>query len=148
MGTVTYPDATVARYVGEHFIPVQLNVVEEPDVKQRFHGHWTPTIIFQDADTIEYRRSEGYLDPKRFLGEMALGRFKAALNSGQYQALPALAREALEITRGDAWREPEALYWDAVAAYRATGDGKLLSDRWDIVIERFPQSDWAKKADI
>jgi len=148
MGTVTYPDAAVASYISRHFIPVQLNVVERPEVKERFHAHWTPTLILFDGDKVEYRRSEGYVDPKRCLGELVLGRFKAALNGGRYQDLPALAREALEITRGDAWREPEALYWNAIAAYRATGDGKQLSDLWDIVIERFPKSDWGRKADI
>src|SRR5437868_13942676 len=122
MGAVTYPNPEVERYIQENFIPVQFNVVEQPDVMERFNAHWTPTLIVQDGDGREHRRSEGYLDPKRFLGEMSLAWLKAAINRRDFGAARDRSNEALDRTKGDPWREPEAIYWAAVAAYKATND--------------------------
>lgn len=47
MVAVTYPHPDVERYIEEHFVPVQYNVVEQPEVMERFNSTWTPTLIFQ-----------------------------------------------------------------------------------------------------
>jgi hypothetical protein len=148
MGAVTHPAASVIRCIQDHFIPVQLNVVAEPDVKARFYTDWTPTILIHNAAGREARRSEGYLGPPEFIAELSLGRVKAALYDHDYAAAVARAREALAATKGDALREPEAYYWLPVAEYRASGDGAKLSDGWDVLIAKFPGSDWAKRADV
>src|SRR5437016_5986702 len=109
MGAVTYPDPNVSRFIEQHFIPVQFNVVEQAEVMDRFNAAWTPTLIVMDADGREHRRSEGYLDVKRLLGELALARLKTALNRHDFEAARTLASEALTQTKGDPIREPEAL---------------------------------------
>ncbi len=146
MGAVTYPEPSVGSYIETHFIPVQFNVVDQPEVKERFHAPWTPTLIVEDAEGREHRRSEGYLDPPRFLGEMVLARLKAALNRFDYGRAPTLAEEARAQTQGDPAREPEAIYWSAVAAYRASDDVDQLLQTWDEVVGRFPESEWGKRA--
>jgi hypothetical protein len=52
----------------------------------------------------------------------------------------------LERTEGDPAREPEALYWSAVAAFEASGDRDDLTEGWNHLLETFPQSEWAEKA--
>ncbi|HEU4754244.1 MAG TPA: thioredoxin family protein [Armatimonadota bacterium] len=146
MGAVTYPNPEVERFIQDHFVPVQFNVVEQPEVMERFNAHWTPTLLIHDADGREHRRSEGYLDPQRFLAEMALARLKAAINHQDLQNAVHRAEEAQQKTRGDAAREPEALYWSAVAAYKSSGDAQNLIAGWNRLLDQFPQSDWAKKA--
>jgi len=148
MGAVTYPNASVIDYIGAHFIPVKLNVVDRPEVKTYFYTDWTPTIIVQNEAGRAGRRSEGYLGPRELVAELSIARVKIALNDRDYAKALGLADESLELTKGDGLREPEAYYWRAVADYRASGDGKKLSDGWDVVIAKFPQSDWAKRADI
>lgn len=111
MGAVTYPNPEVERYILDHFIPVQFNVVEQPEVMDFFNTPWTPTLIVMDADGKQHRRSQGYLDPKRFLAEMALARIQAAIDRQDFQSANALAEEAQRLTKGDPVREPEALYW-------------------------------------
>src|SRR5262245_48783452 len=106
MGAVTYPNPEVERLIDEQFIPVQFNVVEQAEAMDRFNTPWTPTLIVQDADGREHRRSFGYLDARRFIGEMSLALLNAAINRRDFQAAYARAGEALERTRGDAWREP------------------------------------------
>jgi hypothetical protein len=148
MGTVTYPNPEVEQYLQQHFIPVQFNVVDQPEVMQRFNAPWTPTLIVQDSDGKEHRRSQGYLDPPRFLAEMALARLQAAIDRGDYQPAQRLAGEALRLSHGDPEREPEALYWSSVAAYKATSDAQNLLSGWNRLLDEFPKSDWAKKAEF
>jgi hypothetical protein len=146
MGAVTYPNPEVERFIEEHFIPVQFNVVEQPEVMERFNTPWTPTLLVLDADGKEHRRSQGYLDSKRFLAEMSLARLQAAINRQQFQQARQFSEEARRLTAGDPVREPEALYWSSVAAYKASNDASNLVQGWNRLLDEFPQSEWAKKA--
>src|SRR4051794_13234833 len=130
MGAVTYPNLEVARFIEEHFIPVQFNVVEQPEVMDRFNTPWTPTLIVQDAEGREHRRAQGYFDPARFLGEMSLAWLKDAIDRRDFNAARARAGEALRLTKGDPEREPEANYWASVAAYKASEDPQNLIQGW------------------
>src|ERR1700674_4131523 len=101
MGAVTYPDKAVELYIHEHFVPVQYNVVEQPGAKDQFYADWTPTIMIHNVAGREARRCEGYHGPHEFIGELSLARVKAALYEHDYAAAPALAAEAIELTRGN-----------------------------------------------
>jgi hypothetical protein len=148
MGAVTYPNPEVQRFIREHFIPVQFNVVEQPEVMEQFNTPWTPTLIVQDADGREHRRSQGYLDPARFMGEMSLGWLKAAVDRRDFETARERSPEALERTKGDPSREPEAIYWSSVAAYKASSDPENLLKGWNRLLDEFPQSDWAKRVEF
>ena len=54
--------------------------------------------------------------------------------------------ETLELTRNDPLREPEALYWSTAIAFRLSGDRKDLNEGWNRLLDKFPQSEWAKRA--
>jgi len=148
MGAVTYPNPEVERYLNDYFVPVQFNVVEQPDVMQRFNTPWTPTLIVLDADGKEHRRSQGFLDAKRMLAELSMARLQAAIDRQEFQEAHRLAADARRLTAGDPDREPEALYWSSVAAYKATGQADNLVQGWNGLLDRFPESDWAKKAEF
>jgi hypothetical protein len=148
MGAVTYPNPQVERYLEEHFIPVQFNVVEQPEVMDRFNTPWTPTLIVQDVEGREHRRSQGYFDPRRFLGEMALARLLAALNRRDFETARERSTQTLDLTRGDPAREPEAIYWSSVAAYKASGDAQQLLQGWNRLLDQFPESDWARRVEF
>jgi hypothetical protein len=148
MGAVTYPNPEVKRYIQQHFIPVQFNVVEQPAVMEQFNASWTPTLIVQDPEGREHRRSQGYLDSQRSLGEMALARLKDAIDRQDFKAAQERSREALERTKGDAEREPEAQYWASVAAYKANEDPNQLVQGWNRLLDQFPRSEWAKRAEF
>lgn len=148
MGAVTYPHPEVERYLAQHFVPLQCNVVEQPGAIDRFNSAWTPTLIVQDADGREYRRSFGYHDPARFLAEMSLARLLESIHRRNLHAMQGRANEALTLTKGDPVREPEALYWASVAAYKATKNVEKLLEGWSRLLDQFPESDWAKKAEF
>jgi hypothetical protein len=146
MGAVTYPHPDVCRYVDRYLVPVQVNVQEDPAAVDEFNSAWTPTVLIQDAEGREYRRSVGYLDPGRLLGELALGRLHEAIHRGEAERALERVADALERTRGDAAREPEARYFAAVARYKTTKDPATLASGWNELLDRFPESDWARKA--
>ncbi len=58
MEAETYPEDSVRGYIEEHFVPVRFNVLEQPEVAKRLDSGWTPTIIVEDAEGREHRRSE------------------------------------------------------------------------------------------
>ena len=148
MGAVTYPDPEVERLINEHFIPVQFNVAEQPEVMDQFNTPWTPTLIIQDAEGREHRRSQGYLDAKRFIAEMNLAYLKDAIDRRNYPTANERATEALERTKGDPFREPEALYWASVAKYKATNESGSLTGGWNRLLDEFPDSEWARKVEF
>ena len=148
MGAVTYPNPEVERFIEEHFIPVQFNVVEQPEVMDRFNTPWTPTLIVLDAEGREHRRSQGYLDPSRFLGEMSLAWLKDAIDRRDFQTAQQRSGEALRRTQGDPVREPEAIYWSSVASYKASNDAQNLMTGWNRLLDQFPGSEWARKVEF
>ncbi len=148
MGAVTYPDPQVEQFIRRQFVPVQFNVVEQPAVMDQFNTPWTPTLIVQDAEGREHRRSQGYLDPKRFLAEMSLAVLKDAIDRRAFAAAKARSAEAMERSQGDPEREPEALFWASVAAYKATDDPNNLLLGWNRLLDQFPRSDWAKRTEF
>jgi uncharacterized protein YyaL (SSP411 family) len=146
MGERTYPDEVARSYLEQHFVPVRSNTIEEPEIPADFNSGWTPTLIIEDAEGREHRRSQGYLDAQRFVGELSLARLKDAVDRHDYEAARERAEEVLESTVVDPEREPEALYWKAVAELEISGDRDDLTGGWGPLMDRFPESDWAKKA--
>ncbi len=145
MGAVTYPDQQVEQLIQEHFIPVQFNVAEQPEAMEQFNTPWTPTLIVMDPDGKQHRRSQGYLDPQRFIAEMSLGRLVAPIDRQEFDRAQAIAGEVSAATQGDPTREPEALYWASVAHYKSSGDANNLLAGWNRLLDEFPESEWAKK---
>ncbi len=114
----------------------------------RFNSSWIPSLIVQDAEGQEYRRSLGYLDPTRFLSEMALARLLEKIHRRDYAGAKERAVDATELTKGDPAREPEALYFGSVVAYKVANDAAKLVEGWTDLLTRFPDSDWAKKVEF
>lgn len=146
MDAVTYPNEQVADYISKHFVPLQLNVVDDPGAMDQFHAVWTPTIILRDDGGHEFRRSEGYLDPKTMIAELALARLQSALHQKRYDEAEPLAEEAVLSAAGDEERLAEARYWAGVAAYKSSDDARKLLGHWKPLLDEMPNTIWARKA--
>ena len=146
MAANTYPDPRVSRFINEFMVPVQFNVKEDPGAWARYHGYWTPCIILQDVDDVEYRRSVGPLDAEQFLAEFALGRGLRYVNSGHFDKGAAILEEALQYTQSVPLRHAENLYWLAVARFEAPGgDLQDLLDTWEQLRTQHPGTEWDSK---
>jgi hypothetical protein len=147
MGNRAYPEPEVEGYIEQHFAPVRFNTIEQPEMEAVLGSGWTPTLIVEDADGVEHRRSQGYLDMKRLLGQLALSRLQTALDHRDFEAASGLAEDGLRLTQGDHHREPEAMYWSTVIAYKLAGNHReTLTGGWTQLLDRFPESEWAKRA--
>lgn len=145
MGANTYPDPRVSRFINEYTIPVQFNVKEDVGAPIRYHAHWTPAIMFQDADGNEFRRSFGPLNPDQFLAEFWLALGLRYYHSGQFDKSAEIFEQALEYTKSDPIRHAENLYWIGPAKYEGSGSVDDLMAGFKKVQEMYPGSDWAKK---
>lgn len=144
----TFSDDRVIAYLGSHFEAVHFDVLHQPDYLAKFNAVWTPTLIFQDTHGGEFRRSVGFLNPDKFLAELALVRVQQALSVEGYESAHVLSHEALDIAQMDEYRHAEALYWHAVSAYKASEDQNLLIAGWQELLSRYPNSEWAAKVDF
>ncbi len=129
------------------FHPVKIHIKEQKPEFERFGVQWTPTILAMDPDRTERHRIEGFLPVADFLAQLDLGIAKALFGAGkpaeaaQRYAQVAEAHPATEAA-------PEAIYWAAVAAYKASGKPDSLGPAARRLRDSYPQSAWAKKASV
>ena len=126
---------------------MKIHIKERKQDFARFKAEWTPTTIVAEPDGTERHRIEGFLPADDFLAQLHLGLAKAAFSRGQFDD----ARQRFEAivsrySKTDA--APEALYWSAVSAYKATGDANPLKHGGQKLKEEYPQTEWAKKGSV
>ncbi len=145
MGTVTYPNEGVARFVDLNFIPVQVEITNK-ELTDKYSVSWTPTILVLDADGKEHYRSVGFLQPDVFIAAFEVGKGRYYLDLDQYAEAQALFEEVIdrcpvpEVV-------PEAVFFRGVAAYKRTRDPKTLREAYDTLTAKYADSEWAKRAE-
>jgi TolA-binding protein len=116
-------------------------------VFQRFNAQWTPTQIILDADGVERHRIEGFLPVEDFLAQVALGLGKLQFQHHHYAEAEERLRPVCE-SFPKAGAAPEACYWSGVSAYKKTNDAQHLGSAAQLLKERYPESEWARKASV
>jgi len=150
MDAVTYPDARVASFVDENFNAIRTNIREpQPamrDLLRAVKPPWAPTFVFIGPRNVELRRYVGWLPPVEFIAEL---NFILGVNDllrlrfeESYKHFRTACDDSLR--NGIA---PEALYWAGVAMYKRSGKA-ALHEVWNELTSRFPESTWARRADI
>jgi len=142
---VTYPDAKVAAFVGNHFFPTKVDVRNAGEAAKRFKVAWTPTVLVLDPTGEERHRFVGFLPPAEFLAHLTLGLGKSDFERGNFG--PAADRFGDVVrTCPSCDAAAEAQYYLGVARYKQTQDKAGLVAAWKTLVERYGSSDWAKKA--
>ena len=146
-----YSDPRVIRFVTDHFLPVRVHVRNQKEqfeqLGDRYGAHWTPTILVLDPSGQERHRIEGFLPSKDFLGQLGLGHGHSAFNRGEFAEAARQFHEVLD-KHAESEVAPEAMYWNGVARYKDTGDAGVLGETHRKLVERYPDSSWAKKASV
>lgn len=142
-----YPEPRVDQLVRENFIPVRIQVRENPQIMERFNVQWTPTIVLLGPDGKEHHRIEGFLDTEDFLAQLTLGLAKISFARQEWDRAAERYGEVLDrFPTTDA--APEAQYWRGVTRYKATNDAAALGETARAFQERYADSTWARKASI
>lgn len=147
MGTVTYPQEQVADFIMSRFIPLKFDVTRDKKMFEAFEAQWTPTILICDEKKREHHRTTGYLSPEEFVSEMELGLAKLDFHRGRYQEAAQQYRQILSAHPGKS-AASEAVYFSGVCNYMATHDPSHLKQAYTELKERYPQSDWTRKAEV
>lgn len=133
--------------LNETFIPVQLQTGEHPKAVEQFNVNWTPTQVILDSNGRERYRIEGFLPTEDFLGQVGLGLARMAFENRDFSAAEKQFNAVcLEYARAGV--APEACYWAGVSAYKATNNAERLRDTQRLLAERYPESEWARKASV
>src|SRR5579884_4255079 len=146
LGTVTYPDAEVAEIINRRFVPVQVNTQEEANKSliERFRQVWTPDLRVLGTDGFDYYQWNGYLPPFEFLPQLLVAQAQALLRQHDESGAAEVYQDVLR-RFPTSTIAPEALYYLAVAKYKASGEGKDLDISWRQLRSRFPNSAWRIK---
>ena len=145
MDAVTYPDPRVAALLGRAVVPVKVSFKDQHEQAAALGAVWTPTFQFRTSDDRLVRMTTGYLAPDGFLAEVAMGEGTVALAERRFHdAEEAFRRAALETP--ESVQTPEALYWLAVARYRASGKSDGLIETWNDLLNRYRDTTWAMRA--
>lgn len=144
----TYESAETLSYIDRNFVFIKYNITNR-SVPQITSSQilWTPTFVVFANDGSEVRKTVGYLNDLQFEAEMEIGRALAFLRKAQ----PQIALDILEdFIRNSSYENswPEALYWAGVAAYFLNKrNAKNLGPYWRKLMDMFPKSIWAERAD-
>jgi TolA-binding protein len=128
-------------------VPVKVHIKEQKQTFQRFNAQWTPTQIVLDADGVERHRMEGFLPVDDFLAHLDLGLGKLHFQKQEYGEAEKRLRSVCESFPG-AGAAPEACYWAGVSAYKGSNDARHLGSTARALKERYPDSEWARKASV
>ena len=145
MGAVTYPQEAVAKFVDFNFVPLKIEITNTA-LAQQFGVSWTPTIMVLDADGKEHYRSVGYLPPEEFVPTFQVGKGRYYIDCEQFPEAEAMLAEVIN-NSPQAHAAPEAIYFLGVTRYKHTHDPKPLKEAYETLKAKYPQSDWAKRAE-
>ncbi len=148
MNTGPYSMPSVIEFLHEQFVPVRTECFwDNPtELMRRFDIQWTPTFLVHDADGKEHHRFVGYVPADDLFAQLWLGKAKILYNSGRpADAIPLF--ETVLSRHPDAGAAPEALFLRGVSAYKATHDPKELRKAYESLTSRYPQSEWARRAE-
>ena len=103
--------------------------------------------MITEPDGTERHRSVGFVAADDLLAQLQLGLAKAAFSRSEFkQAEPSFQAVVERHPQSDA--APEALYWQHVSAYKATGNSSHLRQALAALRAQYPQSEWTKKASV
>ena len=148
MNTGPYSEPTVADFLHAQFIPVRTECFwDNPtELMRRFDVKWTPTFLVHDPGGKEHHRFVGYVPVDDLLAHLELGRAKIRYDSDRHaEAIPFF--ENVLLRHPAAGAAPEAAFLRGVAGFKSTHDPKELRKAFDLLVARYPQSEWARRAD-
>ena len=113
---------------------------------KQFDIAWTPTLLVHDPQGREHHRVVGFLPNDDFLAQLKLGRGKTFFNRFRFAEAIQEFSAAIE-QHPNAGATPETIFFLGVAKYWKAHDPKGLRWAYDTLAARFPQSEWARRAE-
>ena len=141
----TFAHPEVIDAVAARFVPVKLHLFQDREFTRTNQVFWTPTILFADRSGKVRYTSPNFLPVPEFLDLLDIGEAMVAMRwKGYEQAIGLLTN--LRDRSPDGPLTAEAIYWRGIAAYFRDGrSSRSAKAEWAELLERFPDSIWAKR---
>lgn len=149
---MTYPDRAVQRFLDDHFVFHQIDTSRRDDALRPLYREikpfWAPLFRATSSRGIELRRWFGFATPDELIAELELALVRnLMLERKEPDAVTRLHAMLERLPESPA--APEATFWLGVAEFKAGGrDFDQLTQRWNALMERWPASPWARRADV
>lgn len=126
---------------------MKVHIKEQKQAFERFNAQWTPTQLVLDPEGVERHRIEGFLPVEDFLAQLELGLGKLSFQHHDFDEAAEHFRSVCEDYPASG-ASPEGCYWAGVAAYKGSKDAQHLATAAKLLEDRYPQSEWARKASV
>ena len=134
-----YPDPVVAKEVSEWFIPLQLDIIEDREIRRKYAAVWTPSFYVLDHNGQSFASFEGFLPLEDFRLQLRLFQAAYLIPKGKY-------REAMEILEEgeklfpSSDRIPALLLKKGQAVYLSARDNKSFRAIMQLIRDNYPNS--------
>lgn len=153
--SVTFADQRVIEFIEAHVVPLKLDRQAQARLAERYNAAQTPVVLLTDSNGHVFSRIDGFLPPDEFLARLSVG--VGAVECGLAETPPAETHVDAAPAPAPAWASApgggsevaaQALYWQAAARFRRTGDTRRLRADWQAIASRFPNSVWALRTRV
>lgn len=143
---MTYPETTVREAIERLTVPFQIDnsVDANQELLERYRHVWTPDLRILDVDGTELYRWNGYLPPYEYAPQLIAAVAHARLRRKEYARAKELYDEVLR-RFPTSLVAPEAQYFQATSAYRASHESRDLLSGWHELEKNYPESEWTVK---
>ncbi len=147
MNAGPYSEEKVQKFIEEEYVPLKSQCFwkERTELMKRFYIAWTPTFLFQDSTGKVHRKLVGFMPSDDFLAQLKFGKGILMFEKERHAEAAKWFQRVVDehATSGVA---PEAVFYLGVAEYRNTHEAAALRRVYDSLLERYPQSEWARRA--
>ncbi len=147
MNTGPYSDQQVQKFLEDNFISLKTQCFFDKPVElmEQFNITWTPTLLIQDKGGREHHRSVGYVPVDDLLAHLELGMAKVFFDGNHFNNAIQSLNSIIDL-HPHAGVTPEAIFYLGVAEYKRYHDGSGLRRAFDTLQEKYPGSEWARRA--
>jgi hypothetical protein len=104
-------------------------------------------VLVLSPKGVERFRIEGYLPREEFRPGLEMGLARVAVMSKRWDEAERWYSHIVDGHADSSWC-PEAIYWRGVSRYSASHDPAPLGQTAEELMQRFPESIWAKSASV
>jgi hypothetical protein len=140
---VTYPDAAVAQYIGDHLVPYRATMGERAagPLFRASHVIWTPSAGLADHKGNVQYLVPGFLPPSEFRSALRIGRARCLMAWTRHAAAVQELEQAAAVENA---MTAEALFWLSTACFFADRNTTRMYALWEELAARYPDSPWAR----
>lgn len=148
MNAGPYSEEKVQKFVVEEYVPLKSQCFwkERTELMKRFDIAWTPTFLIQDSTGIVHRKLIGYIPVEDFLAQLKFGKGIVFFETERHEEAARWFQRVFD-EHADSAVAPEAVFFRGIADYKKTHEASALRRAYDTLSERYPRSEWARRAE-